>query len=104
MSSIQTSNDIDIGQESHLKIMDGVVYLANGTSSSGEDGDGAFWSWKPGDAQLHSYDLECADFTRLLNNGYIATLGCRDKGMELRFVALADPFRVQTFSQPLSLQ
>jgi hypothetical protein len=106
MSSIQT--DMEAAREPHLTIMDGVVYLANGTNSSGEDededGDGAFWSWKPGDAQLRSQELECADYTRLLNNGYIATLGCRDKGMDLRFVALANPFRIQAFAQPLRLQ
>jgi hypothetical protein len=100
MSSIQT--DMDAAREPHLTIMDGVVYLANGISSS--DDDGGFWSWMPGETQLRSHELTCADHVRLLNNGYIATLGCRDQGMELRFVALTEPSRVQTFSQPLHLQ
>jgi hypothetical protein len=110
MSRIQTMNDMDAKREPHLTIVDGVVYLANGTTNPfgtnpfSPSFRAAFWSWRPGDAELRSHDLECADYTRLLNNGYIATLGCRDKGMELRFVALADHFRVQAFSQPLRLQ
>lgn len=102
MSSIQTPNDMRVVREPHLTIMDGVVYLANGIKSS--DDDSAFWSWKPGDAQARSHGLECADYTRLLNNGYIVTLGCGNEDMELGLVALTDHSRIQTFSQPLRLQ
>jgi hypothetical protein len=83
--------------------MDGTVYLTNSKNFPTGNNESSFWSWKPGDTELRSHHLQCADYTRLLNNGYIATLGCSDRGMELRLVALADNSRVQTFSQPLQL-
>lgn len=88
----------------HLTIVDGTVYLTNGENFSAGNNESSFWSWKPGDTELRAHYLQCADYTRLLNNGYIATLGCRDRGMELRLVALTNNSRAQTFSQPLRLQ
>jgi hypothetical protein len=35
---------------------------------------------------------------RLLNNGYIVTLGCGNEDMELGLVALTDHSRIQTFT------
>jgi hypothetical protein len=104
LSKIKTPNNMSVAANPHLTIVDGTVYLTHGRNFSTGENEGRFWSWKPGDEQLRSHFLQCADYTRLLNNGYIATLGCADKGMELRLVALADNSRAQAFSQPLELK
>ncbi|GHT89910.1 hypothetical protein FACS1894101_1480 [Betaproteobacteria bacterium] len=88
-----------------LTIVEGTVYLTNSRNFPTGNNASGFWSWKPGDTELRLHFLQCADYTRLLNNGHIATLGCSDKGnMELRLVALADNARIQSFSQPLRLK
>ena len=104
LSKIRTGKRMNTVAAPHLTIVDGTVYLTNGENFSAGNNESSFWSWKPGDTELRAHYLQCADYTRLLNNGYIATLGCRDRGMELRLVALTNNSRAQTFSQPLRLQ
>lgn len=104
LSQIKTGKRVNTAANPHLTILEGTVYLANGENFPAGNNESSFWSWKPGDTELRSHYLQCANYTRLLNNGYIATLGCRERGMELRLVALADNSRAQTFSQPLRLK